>query len=96
MLFWWLGPWSQAQLATAAIGCGLFIFFGLFLLLLWVPGYDKSDEVATERIKDGWTFILIGLLLGVFGLFGFLLMCTAFVVLLGWVVCRSVDILRKS
>jgi hypothetical protein len=92
MLFWWLGPWSHAQLVAAGLGFGLFTFFGLFILMLWVPDYDKTDEVATERIKGGWLFILIGLFLGVFGMFGFLLMCAAFVVFLCWVVYRSVKI----
>ena len=92
MLLWLPGLWPDSQIFAAAIGCGVFVFFGLFILTLWVPGYDKSNEVATASIKAGWLFILIGFLIGIFGTFVFLLVCATYVAYLCWVVYRSVRV----
>jgi len=55
--------------SSAWIGAVLCAFFGIFLLMLWVPGARKDDPVATSRIRIGYGLLASSVAFLFFGLY---------------------------
>lgn len=75
---------------------GLCLFFGLFILLLWVPGEGRKSEHAIDMIRFGYHFIVAGVIGFLFSSW-FLIACIlAFLVYLSYLVVKGIKVLRDN
>src|SRR3989344_5828304 len=86
---------SETQFVLSLFAAGIFGFFGVFLLILLVPGYD-GDVYAKDRIQLGWQLILAAILFFVFGWYLILPVVVALIIWVFYLVVKSATILVKE
>jgi hypothetical protein len=94
MILWLLGLWPHLNLLAAIAGAAGCTFFGLFILVLWVPGYTGT-AIERERVEDAYLLFAVALVWLAFGALAFALILLACVVGMGAVVVRSVRIVSS-
>lgn len=98
MIPWFFGPESmqEVQISISLVTAGLSAFFGILILMLWVPSYKKKSTQAKAHIQGAYLFFAIAALFLVFGLYFAIIVALLVGVLILHVLWESVRIIREK
>lgn len=89
MIPWIFGPeaLSGGQIGVSFLGAGVFAFFGLLILMLWVPSYRDMPQTTKKHVQEAYLFFAIAALFLIFGLYFFsalIILLAGFIVYVSW------------
>lgn len=85
---------KDLQLGIALSMGGIFSYLGILLIVLW---HDEIWEIsiAKENLQIGFIFIVLGVLIGVFGLYLIIPLLFIYFVYIGWSIIHAVQQITK-